>query len=232
MVPADNTEDLALWKGREAPRAEVLEGKYARLEKLNVVRHTDRGLYDAVVMPVDSNVRFKYMLDDAPANREEFLLRMRSKEDAKDRQYFAVIDKSTSLAGGYIAIQSMVPQHGTFEIGSVYMGPSISRSRVATETIYLLLQYAFSELQYRRVEWKCNNENAKSKAAALRFGFQYEGLFRNHMVTKGLNRDTAWYAMVDDDWVGGVQDSYVAWLDEENFTADGLQLRTLCSFRL
>lgn len=231
MAAADSVEDLAVWKARAVPTAEVLDGRYARLEKLSVSVHSDLGLFDAVVGPVDAETRFKYMLDDAPTTREDFLARMKSKEDAIDRQYFATIDKSTGRVGGYIAVQSIVPQHGTFEIGSVYMGPSIARSRVATETIYLLLRYAFRDLKYRRVEWKCNNENAKSKAAALRFGFQYEGLFRNHMVTKGLNRDTAWYSITDDDWAQGVEASYVAWLDDANFTDDGLQINKLISFR-
>lgn len=128
---------------------------------------------------------------------------MTAKESSTDPLYYVIIDKITGIVGGHLAIQNIRPEHGVFEIGSVYMGSSIARGRVSTEAVFLILQYAFNDLHYRRVEWKCNNLNLKSKAAALRFGFQYEGMFRNHMVTKGLNRDSAWYSVIDDDWTQG-----------------------------
>lgn len=157
---------------------------------------------------------------------------MKQKEESKDPMFYATIDKATGVVGGYISIMRMFPEHGVYEIGHVYMGPGIARTRIATEAVYLLLQYAFDELNYRRVEWKCDSMNAKSRAAALRFGFQFEGLFRKHLVVKGVNRDTTWFSMTDEDWrSGGVGSSFIAWLDETNFTSEGAQIERLERFR-
>jgi RimJ/RimL family protein N-acetyltransferase len=223
-------EDLASWVPRPAPSATVLDGKFARLEKLSAAKHIAAGLRDAVLCK-DAYTRFLYLLQYPPKNEEELLVDMTKKEASPDPYFFATIIKETGKAGGYISIMRIAPEHGVYEIGNVYMGPDVARSRVSTEAVYLLLQYAFDELGYRRVEWKCNSLNEKSKSAALRFGFQYEGLFRKHLMIKGQNRDTAWFAMTDDDWTSGVRDSFIKWLNDANFTADGVQIGTLASFR-
>ena len=114
------------------------------------------------------------------------------------------------------------PVHGVIEIGSILWGPAISRTRVATEALYLFASHAFDTLGYRRFEWKCNNLNEPSKRAAERFGFTFEGVFRQHMVTKGNNRDTAWFAMIDGDWPR-LKAGYEAWLRPENFDESGQQ---------
>lgn len=225
-----SVEDLSNWQPRPFPDAQVLDGKYTRLEKLSVSKHADAGLAAAVLCE-DNATRFKYLLEYPPANYEEFMVNMSRKEASKDPSYYAIVNKSTGTVDGYFAIMRITPEHGVYEIGSVYMGPNIARSRVSTEAVYLLLQYAFDQLGYRRVEWKCNSLNEKSRAAALRFGFQYEGLFRKNVVAKGLNRDTAWFGIVDDDWKAGVGSSFVSWLEEGNFDASGNQIATLNSFR-
>jgi RimJ/RimL family protein N-acetyltransferase len=120
--------------------------------------------------------------------------------------------------------------HGVIEIGSILWGPAIARSRVATEALYLFARHAFEALGYRRFEWKCHNGNEPSKRAAIRFGFTYEGLFRQHMVVKGENRDTAWYAMIDIDWPL-IRAGYERWLDPTNFEEAGQQRRSLASCR-
>jgi RimJ/RimL family protein N-acetyltransferase len=112
--------------------------------------------------------------------------------------------------------------HGVIEIGHILWGPAIARTRVVTEALYLFAHYAFDTLGYRRFEWKCHNLNAPSKRAALRFGYTFEGVFRQHMVAKGRNRDTAWFAMIDADWPR-LKAGYEAWLRPENFDADGQQ---------
>jgi RimJ/RimL family protein N-acetyltransferase len=112
--------------------------------------------------------------------------------------------------------------HGVIEIGHILWGPAIARTRVVTEALYLFATYAFDTLGYRRFEWKCHNLNEPSKRAALRFGFSYEGVFRQHMVAKGRNRDTAWFAMIDADWPR-LRAGYEAWLRPENFDAQGRQ---------
>jgi RimJ/RimL family protein N-acetyltransferase len=116
----------------------------------------------------------------------------------------------------------MTPEHGSIEIGHIWFGASLRRSSAATEAIYLLAAHAFDELGYRRLEWKCNALNQASRRAAERFGFAFEGVFRHHMVVKGRNRDTAWYAITDDEWPA-VRDAFEAWLSPENFDQTGRQ---------
>jgi RimJ/RimL family protein N-acetyltransferase len=114
------------------------------------------------------------------------------------------------------------PVHGVIEVGNILRGPAIARTRVATEALYLFAEYVFDTLGYRRFEWKCNDRNEPSKRAAERFGFTFEGIFRQHMVTKGENRNTAWFALIDGDWSFAKQ-GYQAWLGPENFGDDGQQ---------
>jgi RimJ/RimL family protein N-acetyltransferase len=122
----------------------------------------------------------------------------------------------------------IVPTHGVIEMGHVLWGPAIARSRVATEALFLFAQYVFEQLGYRRFEWKCHDRNEASKHAALRFGFRYEGTFRNHMVVKGESRDTAWFAMTDADWPA-IKTAFQTWLAPDNFNADGSQKTKLAA---
>ena len=116
----------------------------------------------------------------------------------------------------------IVPEHGVIEVGSIMWGPDIARTRRATEALFLFARHVFDDLGYRRFEWKCNARNAPSRRAAERFGFTYEGTFRQHMIVKGDNRDTAWFAMLDGDWPR-LQAGYQRWLAPENFDDDGRQ---------
>jgi len=120
--------------------------------------------------------------------------------------------------------------NGVIEIGNIYWGPLMSRKPAATEAQFLFMQYAFDKLGYRRYEWKCNNRNEPSKRAALRFGFSFEGIFRQNMVVKGENRDTAWYSIIDKEWPAEKR-AYQEWLDPANFAADGNQKRRLEEIR-
>lgn len=148
---------------------------------------------------------------------------------SSDRLYSAVVDLHTGRADGRQALMRAEPEHGVIEIGDILWGPAIARTRVATEALYLAARYVFEDLGYRRFEWKCNDLNAPSKAAALRFGFSYEGLFRQHMVVKGASRDTAWFAMLDREWPA-LRKEYDRWLEPSNFDAEGRQ-RTKLRFR-
>jgi RimJ/RimL family protein N-acetyltransferase len=132
-------------------------------------------------------------------------------------------------AGGRQALMRITPEHGVIEIGSILWGPGVARTRLATEALHLFARHAFDDLGYRRFEWKCDALNAPSRRAALRFGFSFEGVFRQHMVVKGQNRDTAWYAIVDADWPR-INAGMAAWLDPGNFGSDGLQRRSLREF--
>jgi RimJ/RimL family protein N-acetyltransferase len=118
------------------------------------------------------------------------------------------------------------PEHGSVEIGCVVFGKALQKTRGATEAIYLMAKHAFSDLGYRRFEWKCDNDNADSKNAALRFGFEFEGVFRNDMVMKGRNRDTAWFSIIDTDWPI-VKAGFETWLSAQNFDENGRQISSL-----
>lgn len=120
----------------------------------------------------------------------------------------------------------ITPEFGVIEIGHIWFAPQLQRTTAATEAIYLLARHAFDDLGYRRVEWKCNALNAASRRAAERFGFAFEGVFRKHQIVKGRNRDTAWYAIIDDEWPI-IRAGFQAWLSPENFDSDGWQIRSL-----
>ena len=154
----------------------------------------------------------------------------RSAVGTDDPLFFAVIDKATGRAEGRQALMRIDPVHGVIEIGHILWGPAIARTRVATEALYLSAEYAFETLGYRRFEWKCNDLNLPSRRAALRFGFTFEGIFRQHMVVKGQNRDTAWFSIIDAEWPT-LRASYQRWLAPDNFDAHGRQLRKLEEFR-
>jgi RimJ/RimL family protein N-acetyltransferase len=170
--------------------------------------------------------RFRYLFEEPPSDKASFTEWLEKVSASADPMFFAVIDKRTGKAEGRQAIMRIDPTHGVIEIGNILWGPAIARSHVATEALYLTARHVFDELRYRRFEWKCNNLNEPSKRAALRFGFAFEGVFRQHMVTKGKNRDTAWFAMIDRDWPA-LKAGYQRWLDPGNFDADGRQLTKL-----
>jgi RimJ/RimL family protein N-acetyltransferase len=144
----------------------------------------------------------------------------------KDICPFAVI--VDGKAKGHMWMMEIRPAHGVFEVGWITYSPSLQRTRAATEAVYLIGDYGFS-FGYRRYEWKCNDRNEPSKRAALRFGFKYEGLFRQHQVVKGENRDTAWYSIIDSEWPAR-KAAFERWLAAENFDKDGRQIKTLAAF--
>ncbi|QGA15161.1 hypothetical protein EYB26_002817 [Talaromyces marneffei] len=133
-------------------------------------------------------------------------------------------DASESKLMGYIGLLNIIPVHRSIEVGHVMYSPALQRTTPATESVFLLARYAFRDLGYRRLEWKCNNLNEASKRAARRYGFEFEGVFRQHMIIKGRNRDSAWFSLLDSEWVeGGVEEGFERWLDGGNFDAQGRQ---------
>ena len=203
----------------KAPSRVVLDGRYARLEPLLEAHAED--LFAAATVP-DAQQRFTYLPSYPPESIEVTRAWIAEQRTATDPIAFAVIDKATGKAGGWQQMMRIVPKDGVIEIGNVYWGPALSRTPVATEALYLFARHVFEELGYRRFEWKCNNGNEPSKAAAARFGFTYEGLFRQHMIVKGANRDTAWFSMLDGEWPTR-KAGFERWLDPSNFDADGKQ---------
>jgi len=212
--------DLSDWKGAPRPQREALEGRYARLEALDAARHGD-DLFASAQEP-GADDRFRYLGEHAPADRAAFDAWIGTASASDDPLFFAVIDKRTGRAEGRQSFLRIEPAHGVIEVGHILWGPAIARSRVTTEALYLFAAHAFDGLGYRRFEWKCNADNLPSRRAAERFGFSFEGVFRQHMVVKGLNRDTAWFAMIDKDWPR-LKAGYEAWLAPENFDEAGQQ---------
>lgn len=213
--------DLSNWKGVPRPERVVLEGRYARLEPLDAARHGKDLLAAAQELGSDDRFlhiddRFKYLWEKPPADLADLKPWLDNASVSTDPLFFAVVDKETGRAEGRQSFLRIEPAHGVIEIGHILWGPAIARTRVATEAQYLFAKYAFDTLGYRRYEWKCNNLNEPSKRAALRFGFDFEGVFRQHLVIKGLNRDTAWFAMIDGNWPR-LKAGYEAWLRPENF---------------
>jgi RimJ/RimL family protein N-acetyltransferase len=201
---------------RPRPARVTLEGRYARLEPLSL-GHAE-GLLAASVNPAS----FDYLFDTPPKDLDEVKAWVARSSPLEDPLFQSVIDKATGQARGRQALMRIVPEHGVIEIGHILWGPAIARTRVATEALYLAARYVFDDLGYRRFEWKCNDRNEPSKAAARRFGFAFEGVFRQHMWVKGANRDTAWFAMLDRDWPA-IRAAFERWLEPSNFGPDGRQ---------
>jgi RimJ/RimL family protein N-acetyltransferase len=216
----DVNMDLSDWKGVPRPERVTLEGRYVRLEPLDAARH-GAGLFSSAQQP-GADDRFRYLFEETPPDLATLTAWLEKVSASPDPLFFAVVDKQTGRAEGRQALMRIDATHGVIEIGNILWGPAIARTRMATEALYLFASYAFDTLGYRRFEWKCNNLNEPSKRAAARFGFTFEGVFRQHMVAKGNNRETAWFAIIDSEWPR-LQAGYEAWLRPENFDAVGQQ---------
>jgi len=166
--------------------------------------------------PFETSADFTNYVNAISASREPF--------------FYAVVQNSTGKAIGHVSLMRFDAANRTIEAGSIMFSPLLQRSTAATEAIYLLSKYAFEALGIRRYEWKCNVLNEPSQRAARRFGFKYEGIFRQHMIAKGRNRDTAWFSMLDSEW-DVVKLAFEEWLKEENFDAEGKQKRRLDDIR-
>ncbi|MBJ6987166.1 GNAT family protein [Devosia sp. MC521] len=204
----------------------VLEGRYIRLEPVEQ-RHASE-LF-AVSYTPDASARYQW-LPSNPPETEDAVAQWIKHANAGDDIYYAVIDKSTGKAVGRQGWMRTRPEHGSVEIGGIYWGLPMARSRLSTEALFLFAQHAFDDLGYRRFEWKCNNRNEPSKAAAQRFGFLYEGLFRNDMIVKGESRDTAWFSIIDSEWPV-IRAEFERWLDPGNFDDLGQQKSKLVTRR-
>lgn len=208
---------------RPHPARIPLEGRYTRLEPIG--RQHAETLYAACAGPANAS-RFDYLPDPQPARIDDIRAWIDKVSVPEDPLFFAVIDLASGRCEGRQALMRTTPEHGVIELGSIYWGPAIARSRVATEAFFLHARYAFDALGYRRFEWKCNDRNAPSKRAADRFGLTYEGLFRQHMWVKSASRDSAWFSIIDGEW-GAIRSGFERWLDPANFDAAGRQRNRL-----
>ncbi|MDB5901398.1 MAG: uncharacterized protein JWM26_276 [Betaproteobacteria bacterium] len=215
--------ELPNWQPRPRPARKTLEGRYCRLEPLDPATHGDP-LF-AASMAEGAETRFRYLFDK-PEDRAGFDAWLTRASASDDPLFYTVVDIATGRAEGRQALMRITPEHGVIEVGNILWGPAISRTRAATEALFLHARYVFDELGYRRFEWKCDNRNEPSKRAARRFGFTFEGVFRQHMVLKGESRDTAWFAMLDSEWPA-LRSAFERWLEPANFDADGRQKKAL-----
>jgi RimJ/RimL family protein N-acetyltransferase len=211
--------DLSAWTPRPAPARRSHEGRYVRLEPLDAARHGD-DLFAAGAGPQAGEL-WRYLADAPYPDRASFESWL-TKSTGDDPLFFATIDKASGRVEGRLAFMRIDPANGVIEVGHILYGPRLARSRAATEAIHLLARHVFDDLGYRRFEWKCNDRNEVSKRAALRYGFVFEGVFRQHMVVKGRNRDTAWFAMLDREWPAR-KAAFERWLAPDNFDEAGRQ---------
>ena len=213
------------WTPPPFPPRKVLEGRYCRLEPLDSARH---GGEIAAAFAGAHDV-WTYLPTEEPSDQAAYQALLASMEARTDIVPFAVIDRADNKAKGHLWLMEIRPVHGVFEVGFITYAPELQRTRPATEAIYLCGDFGFS-LGYRRYEWKCNDRNEPSKRAALRYGFKYEGLFRQHQVVKGQNRDTAWYSIIDSEWPAR-KAAFERWLSPENFDRDGRQKQSLAALK-
>jgi len=212
------------WKGVAVPSRTPIDGRYVRIEPVDVGRHAS-GLFDAIAQD-KSGSSWTYMGSGPFASLDELTAWMNVTCVGDDPLFHVVIDRSTDKPVGMAAYLRIEPRFGVIEVGHIHYSPALQRTRGATEAMYLLMCRVFDELGYRRYEWKCDALNAPSRRAAVRFGFTFEGIFRQAMIYKGRNRDTAWYAMIDREWPR-LKAAYEAWLDPSNFDENGHQKKAL-----
>lgn len=213
------------WQPVEPPSRTPLQGGHVLLRPVDAATDAEP-FFAATHPPAAAEDLWAYMFDGPYKDAEEMRRAMEWAEAADDPLFFTLLPCTDERPLGRAAYMRISPEHGTIEIGGILLAPELQRTTAATEAIYLLIRHAFDDLGYRRVEWKCDAGNEASRRAAERFGFAYEGTFRKHMVIKGRNRDTAWFAIVDDEWPP-LRAGFEAWLAPGNFDARGRQKRPL-----
>ena len=208
------------WSPAREPARTAIDGDLVRLEVLDPERHA-ASLFTSSHVPGADDL-WRHLPYGPFAAQVEFTAWLEQRAASADPLFFAVIDWESMRALGMASYLRIEPAHGVIEIGHIWFAPELQRTRQATEAIFLLARTAFDDLGYRRLEWKCDSLNLASRRAAERFGFTYEGIFRQHMIVKGRNRDTAWFAMLDSEWPGRKL-AFERWLSPENFGAEERQ---------
>jgi RimJ/RimL family protein N-acetyltransferase len=207
------------WKAPTRPPREPMSGRYCRVEPISVERHAAE-LFEANRADTDNRL-WTYLAYGPFATLADYRGWMERTCLGDDPLFHAIIDSKTGQAVGVASYLRIDPNNGVIEVGHINYSPRLQRSPAATEAMYLMMRRAF-ELSYRRYEWKCDSLNQKSRRAAQRFGFSYEGIFRQATLYKGRNRDTAWYACIDQEWPA-LQAAFEQWLDPANFDDAGQQ---------
>jgi RimJ/RimL family protein N-acetyltransferase len=212
-------EPVTDWIPPSRPPRESMAGRLCRLEPLEAERHAGE-LHRANAEDTENRL-WTYMAYGPFETLDEFTALLAPLCLTADPLFFAIIDAASGRAVGVASYLRIDPANGCIEVGHIAYAPALQRTPAATEAMYLMMRRVF-ELGYRRYEWKCDALNAPSRAAALRLGFTFEGVFRQAVVYKGRNRDTAWYSIIDSEWPR-LEKAFVSWLDPANFDAGGRQ---------
>jgi RimJ/RimL family protein N-acetyltransferase len=212
------------WQPRPRPPQEAIDGRFCRLELFDPDRHCAE-LFDAYAEDKEGR-SWTYLAYGPFTSLEQFRDLMRAHFTGQDPLCHIIIDHTSGRAAGMASYMRIDPAMGSIEVGSIAYSPRLQKSRAATETMYLMMRRAFDELGYRRYEWKCDALNAPSRQAAERLGFRFEGIFRQAVVYKGRNRDTAWYSILDREWPP-LKGAFERWLDPRNFDGEGRQRESL-----
>jgi RimJ/RimL family protein N-acetyltransferase len=207
------------------PARRPLKGQYVELEPLDAAAHAG-DLFAASHGSAEALRIWDYLADGPWPGIDEYTNALRQQTAMLDRVYFAIRPLHEKICCGQASFLDVDAQNGVTEIGHIWFGSRLQRSRAATEALYLMIRYAMDDLGYRRMQWRCNAQNRKSMAAAERLGFRFEGIFYNHLIFKGKNRDTAWFSILDDEWPE-LRTIFGQWLAPANFGEDGTALTSL-----
>jgi RimJ/RimL family protein N-acetyltransferase len=217
---------LPSWSPRPRPPRTAMAGRFCTIEPLDPGRHVAQ-LFAAYAEDREGRM-WTYLPRGPYASLDEYRSFAEAACQTDDPLVHTILDNTTGEAVGTASYMRIEPNVGVIEIGSITYSPRLQRRAAATEAMYLMMRRVFDELGYRRYEWKCDSLNQPSREAAARLGFRYEGLFRQASITRGRNRDTTWFSVIDSEWPG-LRAAFERWLDPANFAADGTQRRSLAS---
>lgn len=216
------------WTPRSRPLRTTMTGRFCKLEPMMPERHAKQ-LFEAFSRD-EAGQNWTYLFSEPFTEQAVFDQYLLETCCGDDPLFYTVIDQSTGLAVGIAALMRIDPAMGGIEVGHINFSPLMQRTPVSSEAIFLMMQRVFDELGYRRFEWKCDNNNAPSKRAAERFGFTFEGIFRQAVVYKQRSRDTAWFSIIDQEWPE-IKSMFEGWLAADNFDEQGRQKQSLKDFR-
>jgi len=213
-------DEVTDWQEKQFPSCELLSGKFCRLERLSPKRHAQDLFATLCDRRFDKN--WTYLPYGPFTDYDPFYQWLNASAQLSDPLFFSVINEQTNQAVGLVSYLRIDPKVGVAEVGHIHFSSKIQQTAIASESMYLMMQYVFDELGYRRYEWKCDSLNAPSKKAAQRLGFEYEGIFKQATIYKNRNRDTTWYAIIDKQWPM-IKQAFQLWLDADNFDDEGRQ---------
>lgn len=210
---------------RSRPERRTIEGRYVRVEPVDPARDS-ADLFAAGAGDEQRDRLWDYLAYGPFASSEAMRAHLTAQAGSEDPLFFTIRPQASGRAEGVASLMRIEPAHGCIEIGHIWLGPELQNTAAATEALFLLIDYALTDLGYRRMEWKCDAANAASRAAAVRLGFIHEGVFSQHLIVKGRNRDTAWFSILDHEWPA-IRANFEAWLDPANFDEAGRQRQSL-----